>query len=99
VYRRRSQPRRPARWLAGPLPINLTIPAELAAAIEHLLTDDAFAGLAPQRTGLRPRIPVGRAARRVHDVYREAIEHRRCIGITRSSAGRAALVAIWAARF
>jgi glycosyltransferase involved in cell wall biosynthesis len=63
---------------AGPL-INPDDPAELAAAIEHLLNDDAFAAACVAKGLARAReFRWDTTARRVYDVYRAAIEHRRC---------------------
>jgi glycosyltransferase involved in cell wall biosynthesis len=63
---------------AGPL-INPDDPEELAAAIEHLLTDEAFAAACAAKGLARAReFRWDTTARRVYDVYREAIEHRRC---------------------
>ncbi len=63
---------------AAPL-INPDDPAELAAAIERLLTDDAFAAACAAKGLARAReFRWDATARRVHDVYREAIEHRQC---------------------
>jgi glycosyltransferase involved in cell wall biosynthesis len=63
---------------AGPL-INPDDPEELAAAIEHLLTDEAFAAECVSRGLARAReFRWDATAERVVDVYRAAIEHRRC---------------------
>jgi alpha-1,3-rhamnosyl/mannosyltransferase len=63
---------------AGPL-IDPDDPEELAAAIEHLLTDEAFAAECVSRGLARAReFRWDATAERVVDVYRAAIEHRRC---------------------
>jgi glycosyltransferase involved in cell wall biosynthesis len=63
---------------AGPL-INPDDPAELAAAIDHLLTDGGAAAACVTKGLARAReFRWDATARRVYDVYREAIEHRRC---------------------
>jgi glycosyltransferase involved in cell wall biosynthesis len=63
---------------AGPL-IDPDDPEELAAAIEHILTDDAFAAACSARGLLRcRRFRWDATATRVVDAYRAAIEHRRC---------------------
>jgi glycosyltransferase involved in cell wall biosynthesis len=59
--------------------INPDDPEELAAAIEHLLTDEAFAAECVSRGLARAReFRWDAMAERVVDVYRAAIEHRRC---------------------
>ena len=63
---------------AGAL-IDPTSPEDLAAAIDRLLTDDAFAAACVARGLARAReFRWATTAELVCDVYREAIEHRRC---------------------
>jgi alpha-1,3-rhamnosyl/mannosyltransferase len=63
---------------AGPL-FEPDDPEELAAAIDHLLTDEAFAAACVSKGLARARdFQWDRTAARVVDVYRAAIEHRRC---------------------
>ena len=57
-------------------------PAGLAAAIEKLLTDAPFASECASRGLARAReFQWGRTAERMCDVYRAAIEHRRCASV------------------
>jgi glycosyltransferase involved in cell wall biosynthesis len=63
---------------AGPL-IDPDDPEELAAGIEHLLEDEAFASECVSQGLARARdFRWDTTAERVMDVYRAAIEHRRC---------------------
>jgi glycosyltransferase involved in cell wall biosynthesis len=63
---------------AGPL-VEPTDPEELASAIDSLLTDQAFAADCVSKGLARAReFQWDTTARRVVDVYRAAIEHRRC---------------------
>jgi glycosyltransferase involved in cell wall biosynthesis len=61
---------------AGPL-VDPDSPAEIAAAMERLLTDEAFAGACAAKGVLRARqFSWGRTAQLVVDMYREAIRDR-----------------------
>jgi glycosyltransferase involved in cell wall biosynthesis len=63
---------------AGPL-INPDDPEELAVAIGRIVNDDGFAAACAAKGLARAReFRWDATARRVYDVYREAIEHRRC---------------------
>ena len=63
---------------AGPL-VNPDDADELASAIERLLTDEAFAAACHAQGLVRAReYRWDATAERVYDVYRAAIEHRRC---------------------
>lgn len=64
--------------VAGPL-VNPDDPEELAAAIERVLTDEAFASACVSKGLARAReFRWETTARRTYDLYREAIEHKRC---------------------
>jgi glycosyltransferase involved in cell wall biosynthesis len=66
---------------AGPL-IEPNDPEELAAAIERLLEDEAFAAECISKGLARAReFRWDATAERVMDVYRAAIEHRRCASV------------------
>ena len=63
---------------AGPL-VDPNDPEELAAAIERVLTDEAFAAECVAKGFARAReFQWDTTAGRVVDTYRAAIEHRRC---------------------
>ena len=67
---------------AAGLLINPDNPEELAAAIERLLADEGFAAACTAKGLARAReFRWDATARRVYDVYQQAIEHRRCASV------------------
>jgi glycosyltransferase involved in cell wall biosynthesis len=63
---------------AGPL-VEPDEPEQLAAAIERLIDDDAYAAASAAKGAARAaRFSWTRTARAAHEAYQQAIEHRRC---------------------